>query len=136
MNPLSMESYDQDNMIVTFNVLVDINIGNYVLQDTTFDQDDIISNRQPHQVAFPSCMLKAGQLLRVHLIKHNDADGQTFGGLYETPARLGGRPIVGGAKPVLIGLQVYAGWSHAINKTGDTLTLLKKIEQFDLPPDE
>lgn len=136
MNLLSMKSYDQDNKIVTFNVLVDINIGNYVLQDTTFDQDDIISNRQPHQVAFPNYMLKAGQLLRVHLIKHKDAKGRTFGEIYEIPAKLGRRPIVGGLKPVLIGLQVYAGWSHAINKTGDALTLLKKIEQFDLPPDE
>lgn len=127
-----MESYDQDSKIVTFNVLADIKIGDYVLQDTTFGEDGIPSNRQPHQVAFPDIMLKAGEFLEIHLIEHGAPKKRTrlINNKFIFNETL--RRKIGGVREET-GLAVYAGWRHAINKTGDTLTLLKKIEQFDLP---
>lgn len=113
MAVLSMRDYDSQKKIVVFDVCEEIWIGKYVIQDTTYDTDGNPSNKQPHQVGFPQKKLKVGDQLELHLTEF-------------------GEPKL---KPLFSGkarLVVYAGFQHAINKTGDTLVLLHKVDSFNL----
>lgn len=108
-----MRDYDSQKNIVVFDVREEIRIDNYVIQDTTYDADGNPSNKQPHQVGFPQEKLKAGDLLELHLTEFGEPERKTsFSGKTR--------------------LVVYAGFQHAINKTGDTLVLLHKVDSFNL----
>lgn len=128
MAVLSMRDYDSQKKIVFFNgVDEDCYLGDYVIQDTTYDAEGKPSDKQPHQVHLPGVVLKAGDALELHLTKdHKHGSFQEYStyGVYKGRSN----------KKLLV---VYAQFDRIINKTGDSLKLMHIVgELYCLPSDE
>lgn len=120
MAVLSMRDYDSRKKIVVFDVREEIWIDDYVIQDTTYDADGNPSNKQPHQVHFPTEQLNVGDTLELHLTKTRDHGAYYMEELSDDKKRL----------------VVYAQFDRIINKTGDTLKLMHIVKTFRLPPSD
>jgi len=117
MSILFLRGYNASTKIAVFDVCKEVWIDEYVMQDSTYDAENNLSNRQPHQVGFPVEKLEVGDTLELHLTKkykHGDF-------LVET--------LSDGKKRLV----VCAHFDRIINKTGDILKLVRIVEEFRLP---
>lgn len=119
---LEFIGYDRKNQVVTYRVLKQItDASRFVIQDQTFDRKGKVSDRQPHQYTFPSISytLEPGELVKVHLTKPSNSD--TPYTLYKDDNNT-------------FVYELFAGFAkNAINRNGDTVTLLYKVDSVDLP---
>ncbi|PXX79137.1 hypothetical protein [Rivihabitans pingtungensis] len=109
-------SYDRKNQVVTYEVFSKVDdASRFVIQDQTFDRQDKVSNRQPHQYTFPSIALEPGEIVKVHLTEEGSYDSYWEGRVFT--------------------YELFAGFAkNAINRNGDTVTLLYKFNSVNLPP--
>lgn len=109
-------SYDRKNQVVTYQVLKQItDASRFVIQDQTFDRQDKVSNRQPHQYTFPPIALEPGEIVKVHLTEEGSYGSRWEDGVFT--------------------YELFAGFAkNAINRNGDTVTLLYKFNSVKLPP--
>lgn len=110
-------SYDPSKQVLIYRVLAKIDASKLVIQDQTFDRKGNVSNRQPHQYTFPSVELEPGEIVKVHLTKSGSYDSYWENGVFT--------------------YELFAGFGkNALNRNGDTVTLLYKVDWVDLSSNE
>ena len=112
MPAIKLNKYSNISQIARFEVLVaEFRTDGFVIQDTTFDANDEVSNLQPHQYAFPpGICLRKGDIVIVDLETSGEHVHDTEGGI----------------------LYLYAGFRQGVVTEDDTLVLLQKVAAFPL----
>ena len=66
---LGIFGQDTNDERLTLDVLNDCNIKNYIIMDTTYDDDESISNKWRHALHLPDIMVKKGDQVKIYTRK-------------------------------------------------------------------